>query len=416
MRVLFAVFPALAHTAPVIPLAWALRNAGHEVRVATHPDMVRPVTDAGLAAVPVGGSADLAQLADFGRNPALRDHLEGSLAVDPEHRLDWGATWYRTTRVFAGLRPMLEELTGIAVRWRPDLVLWDPFCLPAAVAARLSGAAHARLLWGQDNVAWLRQRSQRYTAQAPSGGWPDPLEEVMQQLLEPYGLPYEEELLLGQWTIDPMPPGMRLPASVRYEPMRWVPHDGGVQVPDWLHTRPARPRVCAVLGTAGRGRTAPPDGRLSAAELFASVAGLDVELFVSHHPLNAEGLVPPDRVRLLDRMPLGQVLPQCSAVIHHGGEAEFSAAAVHGVPQLIVPTPFWGEETAADYVVRRGAGLALDRAECGREPLRASLAALLRDPVFRERAAVLREELAAVPGPAQLVPVLEELTSRHQRI
>ncbi|WP_408994583.1 nucleotide disphospho-sugar-binding domain-containing protein [Streptomyces sp. 1268] len=416
MRVLFAVFPAEAHTASVIPLAWALRNAGHEVRVATHPDLTRPVTDAGLAAVPVGGAASLAQLADPGRNPALRDHPEGGLAVDPERRLDWGATWYRTTRVLAGMRPLLEELTGIAVRWRPDLVLWDPLCLPAAVAARLSGAAHARLLWGQDNVAWLRGRYRRYMEQARPGGWPDPLEEVMQQLLEPYGLPYEEELLLGQWTIDPMPPGMRLPTAVRYEPMRWVPYEGGARVPDWLHTRPARPRVCAVLGKAGRGRPAPSDGRLSATELFAAAAGLDIELIVSPGPESGGGPVPPGRVRWLDRIPLGQVLPECAAIVHHGGEAEFAAAAVHGVPQLIAPTPFWGEETAADYVVSRGAGLALDRTECGRGPLRDSLTALLHDPGFRERAALLREELAAVPVPARLVPVLEELTGRHQRI
>ncbi|MET9519979.1 hypothetical protein [Streptomyces sp. NPDC002994] len=40
MRVLFAVFPATAHLHPITPLAWALQNAGHQVRVVS-PDVHR---------------------------------------------------------------------------------------------------------------------------------------------------------------------------------------------------------------------------------------------------------------------------------------------------------------------------------------------------------------------------------------
>ncbi len=35
MRVLFVSYPAIGHVFPTVPLAWALRAAGHEVLVAT---------------------------------------------------------------------------------------------------------------------------------------------------------------------------------------------------------------------------------------------------------------------------------------------------------------------------------------------------------------------------------------------
>ncbi|MGW2784745.1 hypothetical protein ACWC3X_26360 [Streptomyces populi] len=37
-----------------MPLAWSLRTAGHEVRVACRPDLLDAVTSAGLTAVGVG--------------------------------------------------------------------------------------------------------------------------------------------------------------------------------------------------------------------------------------------------------------------------------------------------------------------------------------------------------------------------
>ncbi|QTE03034.1 nucleotide disphospho-sugar-binding domain-containing protein [Streptomyces cyanogenus] len=415
MRVLFAVFPVAAHVFPVVPLAWALRNAGHEVRIATHPDTARVVTGAGLAAVPVGRGEDLAALTDFARNPVLSGLAGGGLDIGPGDCDDWGAKWFRTTRVFPALRPLLEELTGVAVRWRPDLVLWDPFCLPAAVAARVSGAAHARLLWGRDNIAWLYGRSVRYRHQAPDGGWPEPLEETMQQILEPYGLTFEEELVLGQWTVDPMPPGMRLPVpAVRYESVRWVPYGGGQAVPEWLHGRPSRPRVCVTLGAGEPGRLLLRENGTGIADVLDSLAGLDVELVAAVDPGSAESRLP-ERVRVLERIPLPQLLPGCAAVVHHGAAETLAPSAAAGVPQLIVPVPSWDEDAAAAHLVRNGAGVVLDRREFSPRSLRAALAELLRNPSFQEAATAWREELARLPGPADLVPVLEELTGHHQR-
>ncbi|MFJ6837235.1 hypothetical protein [Streptomyces sp. NPDC091209] len=54
MRVLVVPFPWKAHVFNLVPLAWSLRTAGHEVRAACWPDLLDAVTSAGLTAVGVG--------------------------------------------------------------------------------------------------------------------------------------------------------------------------------------------------------------------------------------------------------------------------------------------------------------------------------------------------------------------------
>ncbi|MGW1147806.1 hypothetical protein ACWD6I_22755 [Streptomyces sp. NPDC002454] len=84
MRVLFAVFPAVAHVHPIVPLAWALQNAGHDVRVAIHPDAVDLVTEAGLAAVPLGARHKLAGVVEFNSNLDRLDSLDETRFKDTE--------------------------------------------------------------------------------------------------------------------------------------------------------------------------------------------------------------------------------------------------------------------------------------------------------------------------------------------
>nr|WP_238937357.1 peptidase S8 [Streptomyces clavuligerus] len=57
MRVLFTVWPNPSHLYPVVPLAWALRSAGHEVCVAAHPEVADAIAAVGLTAVPLGDPA-----------------------------------------------------------------------------------------------------------------------------------------------------------------------------------------------------------------------------------------------------------------------------------------------------------------------------------------------------------------------
>ena len=53
-QVLFTSCPAYGHVLPLLPLIRAAERAGHEVRVATGPDMAGPLAARGLDVHPVG--------------------------------------------------------------------------------------------------------------------------------------------------------------------------------------------------------------------------------------------------------------------------------------------------------------------------------------------------------------------------
>ncbi|UQX05463.1 activator-dependent family glycosyltransferase [Streptomyces sp. RerS4] len=415
MRVLFAVFPAIAHVQPIVPLAWALQNAGHEVRVAIHPDATHLVTDAGLPAVPLGARHKLAGVVEFNSNYDRLDTLDDGLSLDSEDGRRWEAQWEMMRNVLSVYNPVLPDLVDLTRRWKPDLVVWDPFCVAAGVAAAVGGAAHARFLWGRDNVAWLRAKSLEHQAAQGLAPEDDPLSAMMSGLLAPYGLKYEEEHLLGQWTIDPMPAGLRLPLDLPYIGVRRIPYNGAAALPAWVHEPPARPRVCLTLGVGGRGRQLFRESGTSFARVVEAIAGLDVELVATVGAGERDSLGEvPDNVRLVDYLPLSQLLPTCSAIIHHGGGGTFAASVASRVPQLVTPMPFWGEAATARYVQDSGAGLVLTHDEFTPEALRTALSRLLDEPSFQDGAASLHREMRDTPSPADLVPVLEELTARHR--
>ncbi|MEN3584070.1 hypothetical protein AAH978_07940 [Streptomyces sp. ZYX-F-203] len=54
IRVLFTTFAAKSHAHIHIPLAWALRSAGHDVCVASRPDLTECISHTGLTAVGMG--------------------------------------------------------------------------------------------------------------------------------------------------------------------------------------------------------------------------------------------------------------------------------------------------------------------------------------------------------------------------
>src|SRR5882672_3242470 len=62
VRVLLTTCPMTGHFWPMVPLGWALRSAGHEVAVASLPNLTVEVVGSGLPALIVGERADLGGL------------------------------------------------------------------------------------------------------------------------------------------------------------------------------------------------------------------------------------------------------------------------------------------------------------------------------------------------------------------
>lgn len=454
MRVMFAVFPATAHFFPMVPHAWALRNAGHEVRVVTVPgpptgvavpNFEHRITQAGLSALTCGSPEPLSVMDSA--DPALVPTLEGSesyarhLELSPDEQPHWDVFYHfllTTVRNYHPPHPRqdIAALIDFAREWQPDLVLWDPWFPAGSVAARACGAAHARVLNALDYSAWVGPRFSRARARNPQAP-ANPLLETLGPLAEKYGFTADEETLYGQWTVDPFPEPMRLPTRARTVPVRYVPFNGGGVVPDWLRTRPDRPRVVISLGVSTREATRGDWGRT--ASLIEALAGLDIDVIATLNATQLEDLRDPlpNNVRTVDYVPLSQLLPGASAVVHHGANGTFAAAVEAGVPQIVCDTDerprFIGEVAdgsvdwrlmcqkqitatpVAKHVARHGAGLRINHQTQSVAEIRDLVREVLRDDSYVRGAQSLRQEWSSAPSPAAIVPTLEKLTSEHLR-
>ncbi|GAA2719566.1 MULTISPECIES: activator-dependent family glycosyltransferase [Streptomyces] len=428
MRVLFTTFAAKSHMHAQVTLAWALRAAGHDVRIASHPDLAEEITRTGLTAVGVGEELHLdEQMQETQENIGQDvDQLESQAQVglDMSETRPERLTWDYTLGVFTAMTSvvfqnccsdrMVDELVDHCRSWKPDLVLWDTMTFAGAVAAFATGCAQGRLLFGMDLAGHMRQTFLRQLGERPPALRDDPLREWLTWSLERHGAAFDEAAVTGDFTVTPLPESLRLPVDLHYVPMRYVPYNGQSRVPDWLAKPPAGRRVCITLGVAHREVLG--SDRASIGDLLEAVAGLDdVEVVAT---LNENQLKDfdtlPDNVRAVDFVPLDALLPSCSAVIHHGGSGSFGTAMVHGVPQLIVVDGVWDTINKSRYLEERRAGLYVP-GKLSAEGLRALLVRLLDEPVFAANAAVLRREALAAPAPAQVVPTLERLAVEYRR-
>ncbi|TDD37557.1 activator-dependent family glycosyltransferase [Actinomadura sp. KC06] len=419
MRFVFVSYAERTHFLSMVPLAWALTVAGHEVRVAAQPELVDTVTRAGLTAVPVGRDhslwrtlqlhPDVFELVRDGRLPPF------DMAETPPEEITWEALkngydrvvpwWWRLAN-----DPMIEELTEFCRAWRPDLVIWEPATFAGPIAANACGAAHARLLWSVDLFGQMRGHYRRLNDLRPEGDRPDMLAEWLDQWARKFGGGFSEEMTTGHFTLDQLPPMLQLDLPLPYVPMRYVPYNGVSVVERWVWEQPERPRVCLTLGTSATDRFG--GYSISLGEIFDALADLDIELVATAPDADRAAIGPvPANVRLVGYVPLHALVQSCAAAIHHGGWGTICTIAISGpVPQLVLheqfDAPFLGHRIADC-----GAGLAAPMATVTGEEIRQGLLRLLAEPQFGEGAGRLRAEMMSRPTPQEIVPALGTLTA-----
>jgi hypothetical protein len=345
MRVLFVTCPEKTFFQPMVPLAWALRTAGHEVLVAAQPSFAGEITDAGLTAVPVGrqGTNSIRRLA--GIDPETENRDRAGLPVPYRaavERLDRETmtSGYRTVLTqWHKLNnfPLVAGLVEFAQSWRPDLVIWEATTYAGAIAAEACGAAHGRMMWSLDVFGVARRHY--------------PMAEWLAGYGRRYGFEFSEDLVTGQFTIDALPPSLHLRADLDYLPMRYVPYGGRAVVPDWLRVRAERPRVALTLGT-------------SATEVFAgyTVSVQDILTALSEMAQDRPGARqrPPGVVRPVARVGadlLGRDQPRrLRHVPHHGAARRATADDAVGLRRT------------RDRAARGGAGRRTRPRQRGRHP------------------------------------------------
>jgi UDP:flavonoid glycosyltransferase YjiC (YdhE family) len=434
MRVLFTTWAWPSHYFPMVPLAWALRAAGHEVRMASQPDLMPTMRASGLPVTAIGRDVDVAAVYRTaseqvratgsaepppGRNDRFSNHLAGSL--DTEDLQDG----FRTLRNFedeaismfraiwaerAALSPdrlslygevadaIVDELLTLGRSWRPDLIVYDPLTHAGPLVAKLLGIPAVRSLFGPDVTYFIKVT-----------GWG--------ALLDRFGV--SEVDLLGAATIDPCPPSLQFPdtmAPTRRLRTQYVPYNGIAEVPSWLPDRPAKPRICLTWGTSIHRLLG--DQAFLPAEVLRGCAKLaderDAELVLAITS-NQRHLLPevPENVRVLESVPLNSLLPTCTALFHQGGAGTMLTGLRHGLPQIVLPQLF-DEAANAFQIVASGAGLMRGAAGLSAADMLATGHEVLEDPSYRAGAQRLRQEILSLPSPAEVVGELASLAGESR--
>ncbi len=389
MRVLFATWAGGGHYAPLVPLGWALRAAGHEVLVASHPSYVPTIVGSGLPALPAGPDIDMFALlhAKHSGEEWRPWRPEGAAAGPVPNRRGYGGmsdTAEQVAHVLAG------DVVSFARYWRPDLVVFEPTSFVGPLVARLLGVPAVRHLWTADFTA-------------PVNGF----EPTISSLPGRFGL--DEIGVLGDLTLDPCPPRLQVVDDLPRQPIRYVPYNGPAVLPGWLREPPARRRVCVTWGTSLTGMGG-SDRMAHVPGVVRALGGCDVEVVVAVLESQRELFTQmPANVRSVGPVPLHLLLPTCDAIIHQGGGGTLMTALVCGLPQLVVPS-IPDQAFNARQLAATGAGRYLPGGEAVTEAAVAEQAGIiLDDGACRAAARELRAEALALPAPADVVPILEQL-------
>jgi MGT family glycosyltransferase len=175
-------------------------------------------------------------------------------------------------------------------------------------------------------------------------------------------------------------------------------------VPGSRANRP-RPFVYATLGTARFNRTGTVWRRL-----VDAVEGLDVDVLVTvgrgNDPAALGDL--PGNVRVEEWHDQADLMPECSAVICHGGSGTVLTALGYGVPVLAIPQGA-DQFRNADALERSGAGRACSHDDERPGVLRDALQALLDAGTYRAAAQRVAGEIYEMPAPGAAIAALETL-------
>jgi UDP:flavonoid glycosyltransferase YjiC (YdhE family) len=388
MRVLVSTTAGHGHVLPVVPLARALLDAGHQVVWATGDEACGLLVAAGIDAEPAGMPA-----AELGPRRAA---LFASFAdVPPAERA--GHVYPAMFGELLAPR-MLEDLLPLARDWRPDLLVHEQGELAAPLVAALLGVPSVAHGFGT----------------AVPGPFVAAAGERLAPMWAEHGLPVPAYAgCFASPYLDIYPPSMQgqgaahIPERLLLRPVSWTGPEPD-RLPELVLAPDDRPLVYLTLGTVNRDATL-------LGELLAALAVLDVRVLATVGPGgDPEVLGPQPRNVAVERfVSQTAVLPHCDAVVSHAGSGTVLGALALGLPLVCVPQ-MADQFRNSEAVSRAGAGVVLRPgeagAEAGADAVSAAVQAVLGANEYRHAAAELAAEIAAMPAPEDVVPALEALT------
>jgi UDP:flavonoid glycosyltransferase YjiC (YdhE family) len=395
MRVLFACLPGTGHLAPLIPLATALRNAGHTVAFGAGSGFSPEVEGFGFESLTLGVEGE-----EWGEQAQL-----AWSSMPEQGHVDRIAAYGE--RVFGDVlaRRVIEELPAVLRRWPADVIVHEDTVVGAAVAAEKAGIPHARfmvLASGPGHPVYSRMEGTMAGLREYAGLRPDTADATLHRHLLLY----------------PFPPSLLAPDGVMpatfYAIRPSIPAlTGAEQIPDWVSDlrRKRQPVVYGTLGTIFN-----KNDDVFAALLAALSATDDVQAVVTigrDREVSEFGAVP-EHVRVVQYIPLAALMPHLDLVVSHGGSGTLTAALAYGLPQVVLPMNADQPENA-QRITALGAGIVVDSNEPSADRISAAVRAALSDPAYRAGARRVQSEIAQLPDVEKAIPLLQRIANGDQR-
>lgn len=384
MRILFTTHPVIGHFHPLVPLAQALVDAGHQVAFATGGDLQQAVEHAGFKWFQAG-------------YPSL--HAVPPLNP-PVHEVDQRA-WI-LANMYAGqlASAMLPDLLTIGDQWQPDLMVRNCFEYSGCIAAEAWNIPHISF-----EVSFFANANRD----------PHQLDQAIKKLCQQIGMQSSEGYgLLYRYAhfscfAEPYQwPHVPLPATThRFRPSLYRESLASLSIP----IMPRQPRIYATLGTIYGYNHHIFNLLLQAFE--AESYHLVISIGQQHDP-SVFG-VQPAHITITRYIPQWQILPQCDAVICHGGFTSLVGALSHGLPVMVIPLGA-DQPDHAQRCVELGVGIALKSRQLTVSVIQEALKELHHDSTYRKKAQALQAIMQDYPPISAAIPILEQLVFKHPRI
>ena len=184
-------------------------------------------------------------------------------------------------------------------------------------------------------------------------------------------------------------------------------------MPDWALRKSDRPRIAVTMGTATNAQGWP--GVLRA--VLEGTADVDAEVVLAAGGVDLTAITGPlpERVKVVDFVPLSSLLPRCDALVHHAGMNSMFSAFNARIPQVALPSATADSPINAMVLSRRGGGVAVSQAGITAEQVGKALREVLESPSYRLVSEEVADEMAAMPAPHAVVEQLTGLAAARGR-
>ncbi|MFJ6097800.1 glycosyltransferase [Williamsia muralis] len=355
-RILFVTFDAGGNFPPVITLGREFARRGHHVTVLGHAQQRRKVEAAGFEFIAYSNAPSWSS----SRHKSTASTLWGYLALFTTRTLvaDAVAASREADLVVVDcmLLPVMSALNALP---QPTIALFHAYYAyldgpwrrgPIGVVARLRGLS-SRQIWGSTDLQVV----------------------VSDQALDPAGRHHRAAGNIF-WA-GPAEPAAR-PLTPR-----------------------TPPTVLASLST-----TYFPAQQQTMQNILDAAATLPIQLIATTGPaIDPSRLRVPANAELHEYVPHADVLPDCVAVIGHGGHSTTFQALAHGLPLIVMPMhPLLDQPMVGRSVVRAGAGMVLPK-KASAARIASALSHILDEPGYSASAQAIGDRLASGDGTTRAV-------------